>query len=144
VQRRWWSSLTAGEAREAIEAAGEALEQREIEGTPYIVVTAAGTPPPPPRPPVAHLLQAYDEYVVAFSETKRVFSRDGHAGPRREDGVQFLHAILIGAQVVGHWRRAAARGRADVEFYLNRSLSKAEDGALQKAIGRYRAFAGAC
>jgi hypothetical protein len=139
---RWWSSLTAGEALRAIEAAGGALEYREIEGRRYVVAAAAGPPTPRPsmRTPVAHLLQGYDEYVVAFTETKNVFSRDGHAGPRRTDGVQFTHAVLIGTQIVGHWRRAA-KSAGDVEFYLNRTLSKAEDRALWKAIARYRAFA---
>jgi hypothetical protein len=40
-------------------------------------------------------------------------------------------------------RRTAKGASADVEFYLNRALSKAEDAALRKAIDRYRAFANA-
>jgi hypothetical protein len=138
---RWWSSLSAGEARTAIEAAGSALESREIEGRRYIDAKSNAVAPEPTRALTAHLLQGYDEYVVAFTETKNVFSRDGHAGPRRSDGVQFIHAILIGTQVVGHWRRRAKSAKAEVEFYVNRVLSKAEDRALQKAIGRYLAFA---
>jgi hypothetical protein len=138
---RWWSSLTAGEARTAIEAAGNALESREIEGRRYMVARSNAGPAKPTRALGVHLLQAYDEYVVAFTETKNVFSSDGHAGPRRSDGVQFIHAILIGTQVVGHWRRRAKGAKAEIEFYVNRALSKAEDNALQKAIRRYQAFA---
>ena len=136
---RWWSSLTAGEARSAIEAAGSELERRETEGRTYVHAPGSDVTAKL-RNSTVHLLQAYDEYVVAFTESKDVCHHEGHAGPRRSDGVQFIHAILIGTQIVGHWRRAESAGKPAVEFYVNRRLSKAEEGALRKAIDRYRVF----
>jgi hypothetical protein len=135
---RWWSSLRAGEARQAAEEAGDSLEWRNVDGrtfffprdvTPSPIIAAAG----------AHLVQGYDEYIVAFTETKDVFTGRGFAGPRRSDGVQFTHAVLLGTDIVGHWRRSESKSHG-VELYANRRLNRKEQAAVNRAIARYAAF----
>ena len=137
---RWWATLKAREAAAAIEAAGSKLREVRAGARTYWM-SASEEVPSRRASNWVRLLQGYDEYVVAFSETKDVFGGARLAGPRRTDGAQFLHAIVAGTEVIGHWRPVARGTRAcGVEWYANRPLTPSENASLRGEIARYETF----
>jgi hypothetical protein len=136
----WWSSLIAGEAHRAIEALGGELERLEADGRAYWYAPRAVAGPGAPAP--ASLLPAYDEYIIPYRESKDVFDIERLAATVPGRATTFSHAVALGGQVVGHWRRVE-RGKAlAVEVWLARALTDDERRRLERAVARYGAFSG--
>jgi hypothetical protein len=138
---RSWASLTAAEARRGIEIAGAELERVEVDATAYWWQPTS-VPPAVRRAPVAWLLQGYDEYVIAYRESKRVFDAAGLAGAKAARRSPFTHAVVVDGQVLGHWRRVSRARESLVEVRLGRALRAGEQRALARAVADYGAFTG--
>jgi hypothetical protein len=136
----WWSSLTMGEVRRGIGLAGAALVRADFDGRTYW--SGASQPPPPTDGHRAHLLQGFDEYVVAYSESKDVSDRSGAARAAYTGGVPFYHPIVLDGQVVGTWRRILAKASVAVETHLFAPLDPAQHEALRDAADRFGRFIG--
>jgi winged helix DNA-binding protein len=134
----WWSSLTLTEVRRGIALAGDALVRDEVDGIP--VWHAAGAPPAEPEPAVL-LLQGYDEYTVAYRDTRYVTNLAARAGdPGRYTDNMLFHPVIVDSQLAGLWRRVP-KGRGFVlELDLLTALSKRQRAALDAEIERYRVF----
>ncbi len=135
----WWSGLTIKEARRGFEGAG--LETLIADDRTYWF--APPLPSPKKEPVRAHLLQAYDEYGIAFTESRDVINVGGHLRTNQTGAVSFLHALAIDGQIVGFWRRALARGSAEIDVATARPLSARENTALAAEVARYGKFLGA-
>ena len=138
----WWSSLTVADARRGLDVAGPALDSTALGGRIYW----SAAPPAPTAPvpvgdrPRAHLLQAYDEYVVAYRESRDVVGADALAparGARRP-----VHPLVLDGRLAARWRREVRAGSMTVELELARTLDDAEEAAVDAAAGRHGAFVG--
>lgn len=139
---QWWSGLTATDARRGIELAGADLARLEQDGQTYW--HAAGPPPRALAPaPTAHLLQGYDEYIVAYTGSSRAaLDRAELAATAARAGTLLLHIVILDGQVVGSWRRKLTARRLTVEAESLRPLAAAERAAVRDAVDRYAAFLG--
>jgi hypothetical protein len=134
---KWWSSLTLTDIARGVALAGDRLRHEVVEGVSYW--SGHGSSPRPESPTV-HLVQGYDEYVVAYTESKYVIDASGAAravpiGTRLRNGV-----LLLDGQVAGHWARTSTRDTLLVEVQLYRALAPAEAEALDAAAARQAAF----
>lgn len=136
----WWSSLTAADAKRGLEMVMSQLEQMVVAGRTYWF--AASPAGPTAVSPTAHLLQGYDEYVIAYGESKDVLDVAGLAGAVPHGEAMFTHAVVLDGQVVGHWRRALKAKAVTIEVQLVRPLDGAEKDALDAVVGRYGSFVG--
>jgi hypothetical protein len=95
------------------------------------------------RAPTALLLQGYDEYVVAYSDTKFAFNVAGTAPPPGQytENMMF-HPIVVDSQVIGFWRRTAKPKTIAIDLDLLADLTSRQRRALDEELGRYEAFAG--
>jgi hypothetical protein len=133
----WWSGLTIGDAKRAVDMIK--AQREEVDGRTYwsIEQEPRGTT----RDVLAHLLPIYDEYLVAYKDREAV-----PHGPRvtaqTTPFVTFQYAWTIAGQVAGTWR--AARGARGVLLDVTalRRVTRPERTALVQAIGRYEAFLG--
>ena len=134
----WWSGLTIKEARRGMEAAG--LESVTADDRTYWFEP----PLPSPRKSAvrAHLLQAYDEYGIAFTESRDVLDLGGQARPQTSGAVSFVHWFTIDGQLAGYWRRALARGPGEIDVAPVRPLDAREWKAIDAEVARYGAFLG--
>lgn len=136
---RWWSSLTAADAKRAIEIAGRALTSirvGESDGWMGASIALAELPPS-----AAHLLQGYDEYIVGYAETRSLLDVAG-IGAAVPGRLPFTHAIVLDGQVVAHWRRQLRPSAVSIEAMFLRPLKRRERAAVEDAVGRYGRFAG--
>lgn len=135
---RWWSGLSAAEARRGVEALGDAVERATVEDITYIVwrdaVVTGGSAC------TAHLLQPFDELVVAYSESRHAVDLAGLVQHRKPDGL-LTRTVLVNGQVAGRWSRTLDR-RCRLRLDLLRVLTQREHGALAAAVERFAAFLG--
>ncbi|MEV4532944.1 winged helix DNA-binding domain-containing protein [Asanoa sp. NPDC049518] len=137
----WWSSLTVAEIKRGIATCGDALSSEVVDGRTLYFATDA---PPPAPPPAAALLQGYDEYVVAYSDTKFAYNLAGTAPAwgQYTDNMMF-HPIAFDGQLGAFWRRKAKPKGIALEIDLLIDPTARHRKALTEEIARYEAFAGA-
>jgi hypothetical protein len=134
----WWSGLTVGEAKRALEAVSPALRTEAIGGDTY---WSAGSEPPATRrqvPPV-HLMPNYDEYFIAYrdrSPTAALLPPSAAADPLDS----FAHLLCVDGRFGGFWRRTIGPRDVRVDLLPYRPLSRAHRAAANEAAERYAAF----
>ena len=137
---RWWSSLTAAEVEQGLEMAAPRLGQEVVDGARYWFAAAA--PPAPAPSPTVHLLQAYDEYLVGYSQSRYLLDPSGTARVLTRDRPAFNHVVVLDTQVAGRWKRTLQRDAVVVQAALHAPFDHAQTRALQAAADRLGAFLG--
>ena len=134
-----WSGLTVGDATCGLEAVKAEL-RREVFGE-RAYWSGAGKAPTQGRPPIAHLLSIYDEYISSYKDRSGIV--DGrYAAKLRAMGNALNHVVLVDGQIVGSWRRAIGEHAVVVETSIFRPLKKPEKRAVVLAAERYGKFLG--
>ena len=136
-----WASLTLAEVRAAVEAAGPALRSEELGGLMFWSGAGAAQRAPALRSPVVRLVQGYDEYIMGYTETKRVIAPPGRAWSAADRPIANL-VILLDGRVAGFWRRSIRRDEVVVEVALLEPFDDAQTAALEAEATRYGEFLG--
>ena len=137
---RWWSGLSAAQAKRGLEMVGGELQRFVADGREHwLADSSAGHGEPSPT---AHLVQGYDECIIAYSESRGALDSAGLNKEVVGRQIPFLHVVLIDGQLAGRWRRTATAKALTVEALPYRKLSKREREALEAAAERYGAFSG--
>jgi Winged helix DNA-binding domain len=137
----WWSSVTVADTKRGLEINGPALDRLDIDGTTYWWAgDTTDSAVPDDASPTVHLLQGYDEYIVAYRSPRPAINVSGKAGATGLSRPPFLHAIVLDTQVVGWWRRLMQKDRALIDTRLLIDLDRRQRDALQAAVDRYSRF----
>ena len=143
---RTWSSLTAADARLGLEGAGPTLVRERYRDLEWWYGSGADTPVAADRPtdpsPTVHLIQAYDEYLMGYLETRSVVDIDGAAGWVRTERAIYVAAVLLDGQFAGHWKRTITDTSVHIDVQWRLPFDAARAGALQAAADRHGAFLG--
>jgi hypothetical protein len=133
----WWSGLTQKDAQQALASASSALEQETHDGTTWWWRADALAPS---RSRAAHLLPAFDEYLIGYRDrtpvldaalTRRVFSVNGLVAA----------TAVVDGRVAATWKRGTAAGD-DIALDPLRALEDAEHAGLRRAAQRWQRFLG--
>jgi hypothetical protein len=133
----WWSGLTQKDAQQALASASSALQQETHDGTAWWCHADA---PAPSRSRAAHLLPAFDEYLIGYRDrtpvldaalTRRVFSVNGLVAA----------TAIVDGRVAATWKRGTAAGD-DIALDPLRALEDAEHAGIRRAVQRWRRFLG--
>jgi hypothetical protein len=136
---RWWSSLNVSDIRRGLELVGSELRNEVVDGKSYWYSGPA--PRSRPRSPVVHLLQAYDEYIVGYSETKRLLNLSGIAKPFT-DRTLYLGVVMLDGQIAGHWKRTISKKSVRFDVALYQPFKGSRSAALQRVADEHGAFLG--
>jgi hypothetical protein len=134
----WWSGLTAAQARHGLKLIeGAGLRRLEAGGRTHWMGEAPARRAAPGAP--VHLLQAFDEYVIGYTESRRVLAVAGR--PDAPSGAP-LHSNVVtrDGQVIGLWRTVPHPEEALVAVHLERPLDAATRSALEEEVERYGRF----
>ena len=126
-----WSSLTVAEARAGLSLVKSELDQQDIDQRTYVF--AKSIVRRPPSSPRIDLIQAYDEYVMSYGESKDVLRASVRPASRAVNRNVYLHAVLLDGQLIGHWKAVLKANDVTVSAALYRDLSKAETVAMDVA-----------
>lgn len=137
---RAWSSLTMGDIRKGLEMAGSELEHEIIDNTPFWFTESAQYPASASS--TIHLLQAYDEYVMGYSESRSVLHASGVTELPRRSNVTFNHVIILDGQLAGHWKRILRKKTLVIEAALYSPFNAEQIQALQEAADKHAEFLG--
>jgi hypothetical protein len=134
----WWSSLTAAQARRGVALLeGKGLRRLQAGGRTHWTSEA-----PTRRAAVGtrvHLLQAFDEYSIGYTESRKVLAVAGQ--PDAPSGAPFHSNLLTrDGQVIGFWRTVPGPEEALVEVHLARPPAAATRSALEDELERYGRF----
>jgi hypothetical protein len=136
----WWSTLTVADARRGI-AANPTLERLTVDGTDYWWAPDSAAGPSDPSP-TAHLLQAFDEYVVGYRSPRTPINLGAHGPHTALNRPSWLHSFFLDGQLTGWWRRKVTKSGLAIETAPLRDMGTREKSALQGAIDRYLDFVG--
>jgi hypothetical protein len=135
---RWWSGLRTVDAKRGLDLLGPALDRVEA-GSTTLFVHEGATALRLPRTGGAHLLQPFDELIVAYRESRALVDVRGviptSAG-------LLTRTVLLDGQVVGRWRREFKAAHVDVAIDLCITLPARGLRAIEQAAVRYANFVG--
>lgn len=135
---RWWSSLTVADIKRALDMLGSEVERETIG---EITFWSIASDEHPLRGSGVHLLQAYDELIVGYTESR--FFGDPRAAAARaawRDRTLPNGVVLLNGGVAGHWRRTIGKDSLDVEVVLYQDQKPVDARALEAAardLGRF-------
>ena len=133
----WWAGLPLTVVRKGLEAARPEVDVLEAGGRRY---WHAGPPRDPgAAAPAVHLVQSFDEYLVAHTESRGLADPHGFAQhmPR---GWLLGPGVLVDGVLTGHWRRVLSPRRVDVVVTPFVTLSPQVRSELEAEAERYAAF----
>ena len=87
----------------------------------------------------AHLLQGYDEFVIADSQSRHLLDLAGIISAGADERLR-IHVVILDGQVVPRWRRVARAASVTIDAALERPLSAHELRAVHAAVERYASF----
>jgi hypothetical protein len=86
-----------------------------------------------------HLLPAYDEYIIGYTESRKVLAVAGKLDA--PNGAPPLSNVVTrDGQVIGFWRTVPDAAQAVVDVYLARPMDAATRSALEDELERYGRF----
>jgi hypothetical protein len=133
----WWSGLTLTDVRLGVDLAGPDIESTTLGDRTYRFVPSRAAPSNDPVG--AHLLQGFDEYVIAYSQSRDLLDLAGIAATVASETLR-IHVVLVEGQVVARWRRVAEKEAVLVDMRLERPLEEDEMRAVEDAVERYAGF----
>ncbi len=135
----WWSSLTQAQIRRGIGLLGDELVSIEVDGLRYWR-HAAQPSTVDSLPPEVQVLQAYDEYVIAYRESRAVMNVAGLALDVPNANT-LVHPITVDGQLAGQWRRESGRAGIIARVHPLHRWTVKQRREVEKAFDRYAAFA---
>ena len=140
----WWSGLSAGDARMALDLARSTLECLTIDGQAYWLAESAARRGAGRRPPAAAaktppalLLPPYDEYTVAYRD-RRAALDPTHAAAAR-NGI-FSPTIVLDGRIAGTWTRRLTKDGVAIALRPFAPLTREQASRLAAAADRYGRF----
>ena len=133
----WWSGLTMGDIKRAIEMAGDELELVTIDGARHWL--GASERDELEASSSAHLLTAYDEYFIGLRERgaiARHLAADARAGPI------IGHYAFVDGQIVARWSRTRVAASVVVQLEPLTRITQANRERIAEQARRFGEFFG--
>jgi hypothetical protein len=137
----WWSGLTMRDLRAGLEALGPGVQDETVDGVTFWALTEEDRDRPQARG--VHLLQAYDETIVGYTESRWFGDPRGEAvvtawrDPGRPSGV-----LLFGEGIAGLWSRRVDGASIRIGAFLFEPRKRGLVAALGRAADEHSMFFG--
>lgn len=132
----WWSGLTTGEAKSAVELAADGIRREEIHGITYW--EGVDRHLPRSRSPANYFLQGYDEYVIAYKDRRAIIDAK-NAKQMATDG-SFFQPLVLDGLVAAFWKRELRKDGVVITVRPFKPFSKSQVMAATGAAERYGRF----
>ncbi len=136
----WWSSLTARDAKAALDSIKTRLVQETIDGQTYWFGDT--TCPTSSASPNAYLLPNFDEYAVGYAGREAIYPESLAETLAAKPMVVLGNIVVIDGKIRGSWKRTFTRGAVQVAIQPLDSFTEPERDAVAAAAERYGEFLG--
>jgi hypothetical protein len=133
----WWSGLTGIDAKKVLEMVKPNFVSEEIEGDTYWLNNDFKGFEVDKN--MAHLLPAFDEYVVSYKDRKAIFEHGYYSNVISTNGI-FKPTVMVNGQVVGMWKRVVKGKKTTAQVELFKTLSKAAMSALAAEVEKFELY----
>jgi hypothetical protein len=135
----WWSGLSLGDARRAIELIKPGFNSEKVGEITYwfpdsFVPVSLNTD-------TEHLLPAFDEYIIAYRDRSASLVFERHKKAVSDNGI-FRPIVVINGIVKGVWKRTIKKDAVLIELSLFHPLNKKEMKGIEKAGEKYGKYLG--
>jgi hypothetical protein len=133
----WWSNLSLGNARRAIDIIRSDFSAEKIGNSEYWLpntFSGAGK-----ESAAVHLLPAFDEFLISYRDRSSSLALIHNKKTVTDNGI-FHPPIVINGQVAGLWRRSFKKNSMVVETDFFQAVSKNVSRMTEKKAGAYGQF----
>jgi len=135
----WWSGLSLGDARRAVELIKPGFISESIGEITYWFPDSAVRPSRDAD--TVHLLPAFDEYILSYRDRSASLVVEHHKKAVSDNGI-FRPIVVINGRVRGIWKRTMKKDAVEIELSLFYPVNKKEMRGIEKAAGRYGKYLG--
>ncbi|MDD8018231.1 MAG: winged helix DNA-binding domain-containing protein [Bacteroidota bacterium] len=133
----WWSGLPVADAKNALEMVRANFYSEKINSQTYWFRDSAS--PTKNIRESAHLLPAYDEFIISYKDRSAALSSDIQKKTISDNGI-FWPVIVINGKVTGKWRRTMTKDTIVIETEFFQPLTKSTKNLIEKASLRFGNF----
>jgi hypothetical protein len=136
----WWSGLTIGDAKKAVDSVRPILESTSLDN---LELWSAEAPDgSPSRSGAAFLLPNYDEYLIAYKDRAPVVDAARAANVVARSNGAFANHLLIDGRLAGGWSRTCSATSVVIEVAPYKKLTAAQLRAVGNVADCYGEFLG--
>jgi len=135
----WWSGLTMGDARVAIQSLGSSIQSLEIGGRKYWLATKSTMKA---KSPLVRLLPNYDEFFIGLKDRSAMHRKLKSLGIQTSLGGLSGHLLIIDGQIAGGWKQMFKPKAVSLKIRLQRPLTGSQQRAVETEAARLAAFLG--
>lgn len=133
----WWSGLSVGDAKQALEAIKSDFSSETIASKPYwfpnsLLIRRTDQES-------VYLLPAYDEFLISYKDRSALLPFRSQNKTVSNNGI-FRPIIVVNGQVAGIWKRAKKKDKVIVETEMFYQPSKTTIDLIEKAAIHYGQF----
>lgn len=132
----WWSGLGVREARQGTEAAAKYLTSQAVGEEAYWF---ADLPALQQGEPSAHLLPAFDEFIISYRDRAAALTSAQHKKAISDNGI-FRPVIMVNGQATGIWKRTVKGNRVMIDALYFKRPSLSMKISVEKAANEFALF----
>lgn len=133
----WWSGLSAGDSKLALELNRSGLSSEKIENQTYWF--SDSVPDCEPESDIIYLVPAYDEYILSYRDRTAALHSTDNKKAVSSNGV-FYPLIVLNGKVIGTWKRNTVKSKLILETSLFKGAGKDLFKKISDASVRYSEF----
>jgi hypothetical protein len=132
----WWSGLTTGEARQALELIKDHFTVEPIGEQRYIFHKESI---PVKKPDLINLLPAFDEFIISYRDRKETLHPEHQKKIISSLGI-FRPAIAKNGTIIGSWKKSSSKKGAAVNPEYFNPVDKSIEDMVKEASERFKSF----
>jgi len=133
----WWSGLSVGEAKLALDMIKPDFVSKSIDAQTYLLPNSFSIPKTGKES--VYLLPAFDEFIISYKDRSASLPFENHNKTISNNGI-FRPVIVVNGQVTGIWKRTVKKEKVIVETEYFNQPSKTTKSLVEKAAIRFGNF----
>ena len=133
----WWSGLSAGDAKQALEMVKAEFYSQTIGSQTYWFTNRNSRPESIEED--VHLLPAYDEFIISYKDRSASLPDEIFHRAVSSNGI-FWPVIVVNGQVTGRWKSAVNKNKVKIEIEFFKQPDQATRSKIESAASRYAIF----
>lgn len=135
----WWSGLSMGDARCALEMIKSDFVSENIDSQTYWFPNSFAVSKT--KKESVHLLPAFDELLISYTDRRASLPFENHSRAVSDNGI-FHPIIVVNGQVTGLWKRTVKKDTVIIETELFKPPAQTTRRSIEKAAEHFGQFLG--